>query len=198
MTPPPNRLSPTLLVLTSALLLPPMACTEFAFRNLTAPLGTDTIASRGNISVSVFNRTPFRAIFTLGMYNSWDQDTVPEFFQFADGTEGSTVLEGNTTVGPQDFECNRTFGVGSFQLIQAIRAADPATFNEDAGKEGVAFSAAPIDDPLGVLPTEGTAQGINIFQGAEFPCEAELWIFLEQDDSAPGGFRVTFEVVTPP
>ena len=198
MTHPPSRLSQALLVLTSALLLPPMACTEFAYRNLTAPLGTGTVGSRGNVSVTVFNRTPYRAIFTTGMYNSWDQDTVPVFFQFADGTEGSTVLEGNTTVGPQNFECNRTYGVGSFQLIEAILHANPPQFNQAAGEEGVAFSSAPLDDPLGVLPTEGTAQGINIFQGAEFPCEAELWIFLEQDDSAPGGFRVTFEVVTPP
>jgi hypothetical protein len=187
-----------LTLLTCALLLPPMACTSFAISNVTAPLGTGQVGSRDDISVTIFNRTPYRAIFTIGMYNTWDQNTVPTYFQFADGQNGSEVLEGNTTVGPQTFQCNRTLGIGSFQLIQAVLKSEPEQNSEAALIEGVAFSAAPIDDPLGVLPTEGTAAPVNIFQGAEFPCNAEIWIFFEEDASAPGGFRIAFEVVTPP
>jgi len=195
MTPQSRTPKGLLLLLTCVFLLAPTACTNFAQSNLTAPLGTGQIGSRDDVTVTIFNRTPYRAIFTLGMYNTWDQNTVPVFFQFADGEDGSLTLEGNTTVGPQVFECNRTFGIGSFQLLQAVRDSDPAQLSEPAMIEGVGFSAAPIDEPLGVFPTEGIAQGINIFQGAEFPCNAELWIFFEQDDAAPGGFRIAFEVV---
>ena len=197
-TSPAHRFTRRLLLPTAALLIAPLACTDFAFRSLTAPLGTGNPGSRGNISLTIFNRTPYRAIFTLGMYNIYDQDSEPLVFQFADGTQNSTILNANVTIGPQNFSCDRTLGIGSPQLLQAFRNSRPDQIHEAAMIEGVGFSSAPIDDPLGVLPTEGTAQGINIFLGAEFPCEAELWIFLEQDDAAPGGFRVAYEVVTPP
>jgi hypothetical protein len=134
----------------------------------------------------------------MAFYNIYDQNTQPAFFQFADGTKRSVVLEGNSFIGPQDFQCDRTLGIGSPQLLQAIRKMHPPELHEAAMIEGVGFSSAPLDDPLGVLPTEGTAEGVNIFQGAEFPCESQLWVFLEVDDAAPGGFRIAFEVVTPP
>ena len=51
-----------LLVLTSALLLPPMACTEFAYRNLTAPLGTGTVGSRGEVGCGAGPSRPGGAI----------------------------------------------------------------------------------------------------------------------------------------
>jgi len=187
-----------LLLSTGVLFITPLACTDFAFRSLTTPLGTDTPGSRGIFSMSIFNRTPYRAIFTLGVFNIYDQETEPIVFQFADGTQGSAILEANTSVGPQVLNCDRTVGIGSPQLLQAFRNIRPPEFNEAAMIEGVAFSNAPIDEPLGVLPTVGTAEGINIFLGPEFPCGSELWIFLEEDDSASGGFRISYLVATPP
>jgi len=193
-----GRFRSVFLAAAGVLLTLPIGCSDFALSALTAPLGTGAPGSRGNVSMTIFNRTPYRAIFTVAFYNTFDQNTQPVFFQFADGTQGTVALEGNSVIGPQDFQCDRVLGIGSPQLLQAIRKMDPPVLHEAAMIEGVGFSAAPVDDPLGLLPTEGTAEGVNIFQGAEFPCEAQLWLFLEVDDTASGGFRIAFEVVTPP
>ncbi len=195
-----NEPSRTGIILLAALVPLAASCTPFTFQALTAPLGSDNvIASRDNVRVSVFNRTPYRAIFTIGMFNFWSQESQPQFSQFANGQDNSLVLEGNSMIGPQVLICERTLGVGTMEVIRQIRKFNrQENLNLPALDEGVGFSAAPVDDPLGVVPTEGTAEGINIFIGVDFPCESELLLFLEEDASAPGGFRVAFEVVTPP
>jgi len=198
----PDRIKPsrTVIILLSALVPLAASCTPFTFQALTAPLGSgDVIASRDNVRVSVFNRTPYRAIFTIGMFNFWTQESQPQFSQFANGEDNSLVLEGNTMIGPQILICDRTVGVGTQELIRQIRKFNrEENLNLPALKLGVGFSSAPVDDPLGVEPIEGTAEGINIYIGVDFPCESELLLFLEEDASAPGGFRIAFEVVTPP
>jgi hypothetical protein len=174
------------------------ACTEEAFLNLTTPLGSGAIGVRDTVNVTVFNRTPYRAIFTFGFYNEVDQNSVPVFRQVADGTDGSGVLEGNSQLATQTFNCDRTLAIGSPEFITIIRRQDlDEGANENALNPGVGFSSAPIGDPLGTLPTEGSADGLNILQGAEFPCDSEVLIFLEEDPSTASGFRIAFEVVSP-
>lgn len=190
---------PSHTVLLAAAGLLSLSCTPFTFRALTAPLGDDTIASRDDLRLTIFNRTPFRAIFTIGMFNTFDQTSQPQFVQFADGQNGTLLMPADSTQGPLLLVCDRTLGIGSTELLrQTTEFNRLENLNQPALIEGVAFSAANLDDPLGLLPTEGTAAGINIFQGAEFPCEAELLIFFEQDPSAPGGFRIAFQAITPP
>ncbi len=172
-------------------------CTEEAFLNLTTPLGSGAIGVRDTTNVTVFNRTPYRAIFTFGFYNQTDQNSVPVFVTVADGTDGSLVLEGNSQLATQTFNCDRTLAIGSPEFIVKIFSEDlDEGANQNALNPGVGFSSAPIGDPLGTLPTEGSAEGINILQGAEFPCDSEVLIFLEEDASTASGFRIAFQVVT--
>lgn len=176
-----------------------VACTEEVYLNMTTALGTGQVNSRGNITVSFINNTPFRAIFTVATFNFYDQFSVPAgVIQFADGQDGTRLLEGNSAEGPDAFRCDRVLSIGGARMIQRLRDTGvDEGLNEDALRPGVGFSAAAIGDPLGTLPTEGTAEPLDILQGAEFPCEARIVITFEQDADAPGGFRIDHEVILP-
>ena len=191
------KTTPGLAIAGLAVLAFTTSCTEEAFHNATSPLGTGTINSRDDVRLFFFNRTPYRAIFTFGLFNLMDQNTVPNFNQVSDGENGRGVLEGDAQAGPITFTCDRTLGIASAQLIQAVRDLDAQDLDEDALFPFVGFSSAPLDDPLGTLPTVGTAEGMNILQGADFPCDADLLIVFEEDPSSAGGFRIAFEVVPP-
>ena len=182
----------------AAVLALPLGCSSFAWQNLTSPLGPEAIADRDNVRVTVFNRTSYRAIFTMGFYNNWNQDSQPVINQFANGDDGSLVLEGGDRLGPITFACNRALGIGSDSLLELIRDLDPDELNEPAMSPGVGFSSAAVDEPLGVFPTEGSATGVDIYQGAEFPCDSDLLITFEEDPVGSGNFVIAFAVITPP
>lgn len=177
------------------------SCTEDIYRNLTSPLGEGQVGSRGNVTVTFVNNTAFRAIFTVATFNHFDQTSTPnEPLQFADGTDGTNELVGNTAFGPFTFQCDRALSIGGIQMLERLTDTtdDLSTLNEDALATGVGFSAAAVGDALATLPTEGTAQPLDVLQGAEFQCESLIIITFEQDPNAPGGFRIDHEVILPP
>jgi len=177
-----------------------VSCTEEAFLNLTTALGTGQVNSRGVVTVQFVNNTPFRAIFTVATFSFLDQFAAPnDVVQFADGQDDTRLLEGNSVEGPDTFTCDRVLSIGGARMIHQIRATDSDEgLDEDALRPGVGFSNAVIGDPLATLPTEGTAEPLDILQGAEFPCEAQIIITFEQDSASPGGFRIDRQVILPP
>jgi hypothetical protein len=178
-----------------------VSCTEDLYRNLTSPLGEGQVGSRGSVSATFVNNTPFRAIFTVATFNHFDQNSIPSTpEQFADGSDGTNQLEGNSAVGPFTFQCDRALSIGGIQMLERLTDStdDLSTLNEDALATGVGFSAAAVGDNLATLPTEGTAEPLDVWQGAEFQCESLIVITFEQDPNAPGGFRIDHEVILPP
>jgi len=178
------------------------SCTEDVYLNLTSPLGDgDQVGSRSDFSATFVNNTPYRAIFTVAAFNHFNQQAVPnDVQQFADGQDDTAVLEGNTAAGPFTFQCNRALSIGGIQMLERLvdSAVDPSQLNQDALMTGVGFSAAALGDPLATLPTEGTADPLDIWQGSAFQCESLIVVTFEQDPNAPGGFRIDYDVILPP
>lgn len=178
-----------------------LSCTEAVYRNLTAPLGDGPVGSRGNITATFVNNTPYRAIFTVATFNHFDQNSIPHNpQQFANGQNGTQDLEGNTAVGPITFQCDRALSIGGIQMLERLTDSteDLTTLNEDALMPGAGFSAAAVGDALGTLPTEGTAEPVDILQGAEFQCESLIVVTFSEDANAPGGFSISYDVILPP
>ena len=192
------------------------ACPPTYFNN-TATLGGNTPGARGEVQISFVNNTPFRAIFTYGVYDQQDQFSVPQIGQFvvdpdpANGGQGR--LEGNSTSEPLVFTCGRTIAVGTEHFINRVLATDASIgADEQALQPGIAFSDKPLDDPQAGEPTAGMDEdGIAVLQGWEFECGRAanpnipndsdnvslVIITFEVDPTQPDGFRIDFEVVLP-
>lgn len=184
------------------------ACTTTALSNMTAATSDFAqglgIPTPRTIQVGFINNTPFRAIFTFGAYDLYDQESVP--FSFS-----HLRLEGNTTGAQIPMACMQAFSVGGDDLVRSIQEheADPNVNVTDpqALIRGVNFSGAPPNDPLAAEPTEGTAQGIVVRSGTDFTCARTdirettgtglLLFTFEQDAAAPGGFRIDYTFITP-
>lgn len=175
-------------------------CTEAAFLNLTSPLGEGTVGSRGSIQVTFVNNTPYRALFYAATFNAVDQTSVPHNpVPFGDGTQNDQDLEGNTVLGPFTFQCDRVMSLGGIQMLERLTdTSDPNDLIPNLTRTGIGFSGAAAGDPLATLPTEGTAEPLDILQGYSFPCEALITVTFEEDADAPGGFVATYEVILPP
>jgi len=147
--------------------------------NLTQPLDEQ-------ISIALVNKTPYRAVFTIGAFDPFDQNTIPDFQQFR--------LEGDSVDFFQN-DCRRAVAVGSQRLIDLINDSGQNVADADALVVGVNFSGAAANDPEAAQPTEGTAESIEVFHGVDYPCGALLIFTFVQDADAPGGFKVEFGVI---
>lgn len=159
-------------------------------------LSNQTQEITGNITVLVINNTPYRASFSIA---TWDAlDLIPpgpiDFQQFR--------IEANTTNPLITLTCHRNAAIGTQDLIDRALAtnADAAGgFDPDAFTTDVNFSSAPADSAAAALPTVGTAKdGIGVRLGVEYNCGDELIFSFQQDPTAPGGFRIDFNVLRAP
>ncbi len=185
-----------------------VGCTTTALLNLPAATSDFTpgvgLPTPRVIQVGFINNTPFRAIFTFGAHDQYDQETLPTAF-------GQLRLEGNSSSAQVAQPCRQSFSVGGAELVRLINEneADPGINVSDprALIQGVNFSAAPLGDPLEAEPTEGTAEGLVFLSGVDFTCQRTnirettgtglLLFTFEQDPAAPGGFRIDFSFIQP-
>ncbi len=162
-------------------------CTSSLLLNQTASLD-------GDVTVVVINDTPFRAAFTLGVFNDLEREPLGQV-QFE-----QPLLEPGESLTPGMFPCTRDVAIGTEKLLRRILDTnadeEQANFNPDAFSAVVHFSDAPADSDLAALPTVGTAEGIVRRIGVDHSCGDQLIFTLREDPDAPGGFRIDFQVLT--
>lgn len=157
-------------------------------------ISNETQELSGNITVSFINNTRFRASFSFGSWNSLDRSTP---------TPGPVALqqlrvEAGQTSAPATLACRRNLAVGTQELVQRVidtKGTTVAGFDADAFVPVVNFSSAPANTAAAALPTDGTAQGRGELLGVDFKCGDQLFVTFEEDDTAPGGFRIDFQVL---
>lgn len=196
------------LIALPAMLLATGSCSTNALFNLPAArsdfaVGTGLPTVRV-IRVGFINNTPYRAIFTYGAYDTYDQESLPT-------GSAQLRLEGQTSSAQINQPCRQAFSVGGETLIRLIRQNEAnssiSVTDPDALVTGVNFSSAPLGDPLAAEPTEGTADPSVVLSGVDFTCERTdirdrtgtglLLFTFEQDAASPGGFRIDFSFVAP-
>lgn len=163
-----------------------------ALAGCTGDLISNQIEERsGNVTVLFINNTPFRASFSLGAFDSLDRNP-PGAVSFQ-----QLQIEANSSVAPITLPCRRDVAIGTQELLDRVIDTNStgANFNRDAFLVGVAFSSAPLDSPGNALPTDGTAKDRNVRLGVNYSCEDQLIFTFEQDDTAPGGFRIDYNVI---
>lgn len=160
-------------------------CSETFIRN-------QTFFVSGNVTAIFINATPYRAIFSFGSYNALDK-TGPGPVALR-----QLRLEGLDTSASQTLTCRRNIAVGTQALID--RAVDTnadgdlANFDPDAFDIVVRFSDAAADSDAAGLPTVGTARGRDVLLGIDYVCSDQLIFTFVEDASAPGGFRIDYNV----
>ncbi len=189
------------------------ACTSEAFLNNTASLGGGFSTAtgqliRGALTVVFDNRTPYRAVFTYGLYDQQDrsfafdptQQNAREMGQFVQSLSPSlpttTVqaeLLGNTFSAPITLRCARTLDVGTQRVVEVVQMSN-MTVDLDAKALQPGIYLYPANDPTAADPI-ARIDGVSIFQGAEFPCEALVIVTLEQ--AADGSFGASWQVILP-
>jgi hypothetical protein len=146
----------------------------------------------GNVSVLFINNTPFRASFSFGAFDSLDRNP-PGAVTFQ-----QLLIEANTSAAPVTLPCRRDVAIGTQEVLDRAldtNATTGANFNRDAFLVGVAFSSAPAGSPGAALPTDGTANPRNTRLGVDYSCEDQLIFTFEVDATAPGGFRIDYNVI---
>ena len=190
-----------------------MSCNLETFLNQTATFGAPGSSGtagaplssglRGTFSVNFENNTPFRAIFTTGVFDNTDERTTPVFFQFSPDTQiqainSTATLEGDSSSGLITFPCGRVFSVGSRSLISLV-ATNPGTFapviDEPALLDGVGFSDAALTSPAAADPNEGFAGGFEALLGVDFNCGSVINARLEFADVGINRFQVELDVI---
>ncbi len=165
-----------------------------------APLGSGL---RGTFSVNFENNTPFRAIFTTGVFDNTDERTSPIFFQYSPDTQiqginSSATLEANASSGLVTLPCARVFSVGSRSLISLV-ATNPGALapliDEPALLDGVGFSDAALTSPAAAIPNEGFAGGFEALLGVDFNCGSIINARLEFADVGVNRFQVELDVI---
>lgn len=165
-----------------------------------APIGSGL---RGTIQVIIENNTPFRALFTYGVFDNTDERSTPAFLQFSPDSNliaanSSATLEGNTNSGVVVLPCARVFSVGSRSLINLI-ALNPGDRSDriDAAAllDGVGFTDADLTSAAAATPNQGFAPGFEARLGVDFNCDSLLLISLEFNDLGPDAFRVLIHVI---
>ena len=171
------------------------------FGNATS-LGGDTPGSRGSVRVTFINNTPYRAIFTYGVYDDQSTDFGPDFGQFMVNPPSTNALdgrlEGNSTSPVMTLQCARVFSIGGVELINRIKNQhlDSGT-DADALVPGIGFSDKPVNDPEAGQATAGRADEVVTFQGTQFPCDSLLVYTFTPDSTKTGGVRVDLQVIWP-
>ncbi|MEK6799541.1 MAG: hypothetical protein AABZ12_11290 [Planctomycetota bacterium] len=166
-----------------------------AFSNLTASLGGSTVGQRGDVRVLMVNNTPYRAVFTVGAYDSTDPDYRPFFDQVVLAEDG-LILDGDSESRIGTIECARVFSLGGPTMLDLIRKNVPSEdFDASAMVEGVEFYQIDADDPSADPLLRGAAAPFEARLGVDFPCEALLIVYLEHDEQASPQFRVDFKLI---
>ncbi len=155
------------------------------------------IAERsGDVEVVFINNTSYRAALSYGTWDALDLDPPG-----AIDLQQARIEAFSTTAGVT-IDCARNFAVGTQDLVDRALAtdapADLADFDADAFDATIHFSDAPADSDLAGAATVGTAVGIEKLLGVEYACGDQLFITLEEDPDAPGGFRLDFSRLAAP
>jgi hypothetical protein len=156
-------------------------CFGTVFKNLTKE-------RTGNITVQFINNTAYRASFSYGTWDAWDNTPGQITLQ-------QLRLEAGTSSTPGTVPCRRNAAVATQALYTraVLTKADQATsFDADAFDTVVHFSAAPKDSTAAALPTQGTAAGIEKLLGIDYSCADTLIFTFNEDPAEPGGFRIDF------
>jgi hypothetical protein len=184
------------------------ACADLLANNL-ASLGGDTAGGRGTIDVIFDNQTPYRAIFTVGVYDPQDQTSEPTFVQYAVDTDQTATAfnrglaaETVTTRGTLQFSCGRVVSIGGAEMIDLIQSNDLTPLNsapiiDAALREGIYFSDKTIDDDdaNGVDDPVLHADPVVAYLGTDFECDALLIFTISLDSDQADGVRVTLDVI---
>lgn len=179
----------------SGLLLASAGCDTDNLLNQTASFGGDIAGGRSQIHPVIINNTPYRAIFTMGVYDDLDQYSVPQVMQFGNDPDTLT-MEGDTSTLGGGPSCSRVFAIGTPELLNVIRDnLDESELNADALIKGIYFSSAELGSEEGAQPTEGVAPPFEARLGVDFACNSSLVIRFEIDDVGPNPFRIDFEVI---
>lgn len=165
-----------------------------------APIGSGL---RGTIQVVIENNTPFRAVFTYGVFDNTDERSTPAFLQFSPesniiAANSSATLEGNTNSGVVVLPCARVFSVGSRSLINLIdlNPGDQSDrIDADALIDGVGFTDADLTSDAAATPNQGFARGFEARLGVDFNCDSLLLVSLEFNDVGADAFRVRMKVI---
>lgn len=168
-------------------------CSLDALLHQTASFGGETAGQRGSSQVLFINNTPYRAIFTFGAYDDWDQNTEPKLLAFGPNDRS---LEGGQSSAILTVECARVYSIGG----ETMRRLAEENLAEDAVSSetlvpGVFFSSAAVGDENEALPTEGTAAPLDLWLGSDFPCNSLIVFRFEANDVGEDAFRVDYEVI---
>ncbi len=163
------------------------------FANQTASLGRSVAGQRGQVKIIFINNTPHRAVFSFGVLDQSDRDSIPDVRQFGINDFDAT-LDGGADSGVLQFTCGRMFSVGSEQLLAFVsRNGDPSSLLEEALEPGVRLFST--DDGGEIDPVfEGSADAREVLLGVDFNCESLLIFRIETNDAGGRPFRVDFEV----
>ena len=168
-------------------------CSLDALLHQTASFGGATAGERGNSQVLFINNTPYRAVFTFGAYDDWDQNTQPQLFSFGPNDRN---LEGGQSSAILSVPCARVYSIGgdTMRRLAQENLAEDAVSSE-ALVPGVFFSSAALGEENEALPTEGEAAPLDLWLGSDFPCNSLIVFRFEVNDVGEDAFRVDYEVI---
>jgi len=150
-----------------------------------------TARRSGNVTFQFVNTTPYRALFTYGGYDDLNRAPGPVVLE-------QLRLEANTTSEATEVFCVRNLAVGTDGFInRAIETGahnDPG-FDAEAFSTQIGFSSFPAGSEGEGLADVGTAEGVGLLLGVDYTCGDRLIFTLSEDATAPGGFRVDFDLV---
>ncbi len=159
-------------------------CNPVVWKNLTKE-------RTGNVTLTFVNNTTFRASFSYGSWNRWNEAPGPVVLQ-------QLRLEANTTSSNATLPCDRNISIGTQPFVDRViltEADDTTGFDPEAFDTVVHFSAADTDDDTSGLPTAGSALGVDKLLGVDFSCADQLVFTFVVDPDAEGGFRIDYEVI---
>ncbi len=200
----------------AAVLMAPSGCTQDTFFFNTTSLGGDSpllngsAAGRGSVNVAFVNNTPFRAIFTYGVYDPLNPEFAPQLRQFSVGPDAA-VLDAFSEGATQTFTCARAVSLGSRRFVEIIEEEDVRL---ESGDRPLPEAMRPLPDPdtgepqmepgIGfVRETDAadqiaaSAEGIETPQGAQFQCESFLVYTFTQDPDDPQHVLIDLTVILP-
>lgn len=153
--------------------------------NSVASLGGTNPGGRGAVDIVFDNQTPYRAIFTVGVYDPQDQNSeVLEYVQFAvDADEAESAFNRGlppqtlTERGSLPLPCARVVSLGGAEMLARIDSLDESPSNgapiiEAALRTGIYFSDKPLDDPDANAEQNPVAQigAVDSLLGLDFEC----------------------------
>jgi len=163
--------------------------------SLTTSLGGSDAGGRGRVLVLFMNNTPYRAVFTTGMFDPADETTVPMIAQFVlDETDGP-VLPPQSMSEIGSFTCARTLSLGSERLLELVDANAPEVeIDPVAGVAGIGFFEEGEDADVEPV-SAGRIPSFDVRLGVDFPCGALLIFRFEINDVGEEPVRVDFQLI---